>query len=319
MAAKLGIEEGMRLHAKYAADGEFYPAVVVAVSSAKNRAKKPVKVSYNGYDEEVWVSINELKNKKLGLKGGEAPAAKAKAKGKAKAEAKAKAKPGAPMLDCQMPKKVVYFNLLTPVGLPTMCCLEISRKKYEGEAVKLEDWGDLKPKTPGGQLPYAEMKDGTSICESGAIGRSVAAAAGLLGLGKDFSTSEMLVGIATDLNKEAMGCAPTIMNKDKFDSAKKDAFPDGKQKVLDYCAKAEKFLLEKEGKPKDRFTPSGKTYGEIYLFCILHCHAKGALPEVATSGLKEFYDRMVEMKAIKKVLDGESKFGELAQYLVPLP
>lgn len=306
-AKKLGIEEGTRLHAKYAADGEFYPAVVVAVSSSKNRANKPVKVSYNGYDEEVWVSIDSLKNKKLGLTGGEAPAPKAKAKAKAKA--------GSALLDCQMPKKVLYFGLLTPVGMPIMSCLEISRKKYDGQGVSFDEWGDLKPKTPGGQLPYAEMKDGTNICESGAIGRTIAAACGLLGTGKDFSTSEMLVGIASDLNKTAMDCAPTIMTKDKFDSAKKEAFPAGKQKVLDYCTKAEKFLMEKG----DRFTQSGKTYGEIYLFCILYCHAHGAMPEVATGGLKAFYDRMEAMAGIKKVIDGSSKFGTLAPYLVPLP
>merc|ERR1719145_576151 len=98
MADKLAsITEGAKLHAIYAADGEYYPAVVVAVSSAKKRASKPVKVSYNGYDEEVWVSLDMLKSKKLGLKAAtpaapQKPAAEGKAKAKAEPKAKAKVK-----------------------------------------------------------------------------------------------------------------------------------------------------------------------------------------------------------------------------------
>ena len=53
MADKLNeITEGTKLHAIYEADGEYYPAVVMSVSSAKKRANKPVKVSYIGYHEE---------------------------------------------------------------------------------------------------------------------------------------------------------------------------------------------------------------------------------------------------------------------------
>lgn len=92
-----GIEEGMKLHAIYAADGEYYPAIVKAVSSSKRRAKAPVKVQHVGYDEETWVSVDALKSKKIGLKAPEAPAPKAKAKAKAKVKAKAKAKAEPPI------------------------------------------------------------------------------------------------------------------------------------------------------------------------------------------------------------------------------
>mmetsp|Transcript_51494 Transcript_51494/g.81675 ORF Transcript_51494/g.81675 Transcript_51494/m.81675 type:complete len:193 (+) Transcript_51494:58-636(+) len=67
MAVELGIEQGMKLHARYLGDGQYYPAVVVAVSSAKARTKRPVKISYVGFDGEVWVPIDFLKSKKLGL------------------------------------------------------------------------------------------------------------------------------------------------------------------------------------------------------------------------------------------------------------
>jgi len=96
MADKLaGITEGTKLHAIYAADQEYYAAVVVAVSSSKARAKKPVKVSYNGWeDDEVWVSIDDLKSKKLGLptKASNESTGKSSAKSQAKAKPKAKAK-----------------------------------------------------------------------------------------------------------------------------------------------------------------------------------------------------------------------------------
>lgn len=91
MSDKLAnIEVGARLHAVYKADGEFYPAEVVTVSKAAKRSKAPVKVHYNGYDasEDAWVSIDQLKNKKLGLSG-----KPAEAKGKDKVKAKAKPEP----------------------------------------------------------------------------------------------------------------------------------------------------------------------------------------------------------------------------------
>merc|ERR1719160_2264021 len=69
-------------------EGEYYPAVVKAVSKAKSKSKKPVKVAFTGYDTEVWVGLSDLKSKKLGLKPKEAPAPKSKAKAKAKKEEK---------------------------------------------------------------------------------------------------------------------------------------------------------------------------------------------------------------------------------------
>lgn len=60
------LEVGMRLHAKYT-DGEFYLAEVVSVSKSQKRAKAPVKVSYLGYgtEDQSWLSLSDLKSKKL--------------------------------------------------------------------------------------------------------------------------------------------------------------------------------------------------------------------------------------------------------------
>lgn len=213
------------------------------------------------------------------------------------------------------PKKCVYFGLKTPVGMPMMCLMEMGGFDYEGKAVKFEEWNDLKPTTPTGVLPYAEMPDGSVMSESGAIARVAAVAAGIDEYQKYLGKSEMLVGLTSDLNKKCMDVCPTVMTKDSFDDAKKEAFTAAKPAILEFLAKFEGQLLP----AGDRFTESGLTFGEVNLFCVLSCHATGALPEVATGGLKKFYDRMAAVEGIKKVLDGKSKFGELNNYLIPMP
>lgn len=126
------LSEGMRLHAKYT-DGEFYPATVVQVSESKNRAKAPVKVSFTGYDEEKWCSLDNLKSKKL-PKAAEAAAPKGKAKAKAKAKATAKAKAKAPEIDIALVKKGMKFQAKADDG-----------KYYSAEVVALKTKGGDKP------------------------------------------------------------------------------------------------------------------------------------------------------------------------------
>lgn len=223
---------------------------------------------------------------------------------------------GATQLDTSMPKKFTYFGLKTPVGLPSMCLLEISGTNYEGKAIGMEEWAALKPKTPGGQLPVADMPDGTTIQESGAIGRTIAGAAGLLGTGKSFSQSEMVVGIASDMNKKYSEIAPTVFTVDAWkQKGGKNMFAEKKSELEGYITKLDKLLMP----GGDRFTSSGLTYGEVYLFCVLDCHANGAYPEAASGCLKKFYDRMAKVPGIKTVLDGKSKFGALGPYMIPCP
>jgi len=86
------LEVGDKLRAAYPADGLFYAAEVLAVSESQKRSKAPVKVHFIGYgtEDDVWVSLDALKSKKL--KGVAAAQPKGKAKSKAKAKAKAVAK-----------------------------------------------------------------------------------------------------------------------------------------------------------------------------------------------------------------------------------
>mmetsp|Transcript_3882 Transcript_3882/g.9113 ORF Transcript_3882/g.9113 Transcript_3882/m.9113 type:complete len:655 (+) Transcript_3882:134-2098(+) len=82
------LEVGMKLHALYT-DGEYYPAIIVNISTGKARKGAPVKVSYVGYGEEenTWLPLSKLKSKKL-PKVESKPEPKAKAKAKAKGKAK---------------------------------------------------------------------------------------------------------------------------------------------------------------------------------------------------------------------------------------
>jgi len=57
--------KGTKLQALFPEDGKWYAAEVVEVSTAKKRAKAPVKVHYTDYgeDEDAWRSADELKSK----------------------------------------------------------------------------------------------------------------------------------------------------------------------------------------------------------------------------------------------------------------
>lgn len=59
-----GLEKGMKCSAE--SEGTFYAAEIVAVSTAKARAKAPVKVAYKGYEGfDAWVGGDQLRSKAL--------------------------------------------------------------------------------------------------------------------------------------------------------------------------------------------------------------------------------------------------------------
>jgi len=218
-------------------------------------------------------------------------------------------------LGVQCPSKFVYFGLKTPIALACQCLLEISGKPYEGKSVAMDEWAELKPKTPTGLLPYADMPDGTVMAESGAIGRVIAASAGLLGEGKDFMVSEQLAGMTADLIKKVFAICPTMFTVESFDDAKKAAYAEQRAGILEYLDKYKPMLLP----AGDRFTESGLTYGEVDLFAKLNCCVTGCFPEIMEGPLAAFCKRMEEVPGIKKVLAGETQFGSLPAYLIPMP
>ncbi|CAE7028825.1 SPAC4G8.04 [Symbiodinium sp. CCMP2592] len=56
---------GLKLHAMYREDGQYYPASIVIIIPKKKKA--PVKVHYHGYpkQDDAWVTLNMLKSKAL--------------------------------------------------------------------------------------------------------------------------------------------------------------------------------------------------------------------------------------------------------------
>ena len=62
----------------------------------------------------------------------------------------------------------------------------------------------------------------------------------------------------------------------------------------------------------------GLQIGEIDFFCKLYM-LKAALPELSEGKMKPFFTRMSELPGVKKVLEGDSKLGFLADYLVAMP
>lgn len=216
-------------------------------------------------------------------------------------------------LNTPAPTKLIYFGVKAKALSSTMC-MEIGGLPYEAQKVEMGEWADLKPTMPTGCLPVAEFKDGMKLVESSAIAHACAAAAGLLGEGKAFMVSEMLQGLTGDLSKIIMGNVPTIMTVGDWTAEKTANYNENvKPKAIEFCKKYEQFLNG------DKFTDSGVTLGEIDLFCQLHMF-KNAIPDLVDGTcLKAFYARMEAVPGIKKTLAGESKFGELIDYIVALP
>lgn len=167
------IEVGMKLHAIYKADGEYYPAEVVDVSDAKKRAKAPVKVHYKGEDEEydAWVPVESLKSKKLPKSAiGAAPAtlkatAKAKDKAKAGAEPKYKEKKERP---ARKPVTLTYFNIEGKAEKIRLA-MKIGKVAFEDKRVSFPEWGELKSTMKYGQMPVMQVGDGEPLAQSGAM------------------------------------------------------------------------------------------------------------------------------------------------------
>jgi hypothetical protein len=113
------------------------------------------------------------------------------------------------------------FLALSHSTFPPRSRSQVGGAEYEGQPVGMasfqndlvkDQWPDLKATTPNGQLPTCTLEDGSVIPESGAIMRACAAQTGLLGTGKDFVISEMLIGMTGDLVKDTFGRLPLGCN-----------------------------------------------------------------------------------------------------------
>lgn len=88
--------------------------------------------------------------------------------------------------------RLIYFNSM---GRAELCRLIFAQAEVEYEDVRLtsEEWAELKPSTPTGQLPLLEV-DGRTLSGSGPIARFLAERLGLAG-SNDFDNGK-IAGIA---------------------------------------------------------------------------------------------------------------------------
>jgi hypothetical protein len=93
-------------------------------------------VKYNGYEDEVWVAIADLKCKKLGLKAKETEQAQSKAKGKASAKATAKATPKAKAKAKAKPDTAPAMNGESSPGVETAKAAEEAKAAEAAKAAE---------------------------------------------------------------------------------------------------------------------------------------------------------------------------------------
>lgn len=319
MATTEGIETGMRLHAKYGDDGEYYPAVVTDVSSAKKRAKKPVKVKYNGYEDEVWVSVDALKSKKLRGNSAPAPAPKAKAKAKAKAKVKAKAKDKAP--EEKKPREPVKFTYFAVWAKGPSIALALELSGIEWVGAHPEDWkGSMKASTPWLELPTLEVPG------AGLIGHEAAI---LNYIGKrskkmdgynmtDYLTSQQLMQEGEDVYKrlaQIKGGQLSDEQQKAFWNAEDSTTHNKDFGIKVYLSLLDKFYT-KCNAGEGKYTKSGITVGECKLFTMLHA-CKMCKDDVLNdyAGVKAFYDRFSQLEKTQHVIAGTGKMpGQFKQY-----
>jgi len=163
-----GLEEGMKCQAE--ADGSYYAAEIVTVSTSKNRSKAPVKVSFKGYDKDsdTWVSGDQLRSKAL----------KTVAPEKKESE-----------------KMEVNFGYWKIRGLGAVFRMIFEYKgvkytdnQYEGKDGAAKWFGEDKPKilekNPLANLPYIECGKDT-ICQTNACLQYIGRRLRMNGLGRD--------------------------------------------------------------------------------------------------------------------------------------
>lgn len=225
------------------------------------------------------------------------------------------------------PIRLTYFPVMAKGLGPALIC-EFSGLPWCGPkdtGFTSEQWPKLKSsgKCPFGQLPMLEA-DGLVIGQCIAIVNYVGKKANMEGYSpEDFVMSQALLAEAEDLYAALQKFQPTSMVP--LGGTARDGITvkhgieafEGfwKTEVPSHFAKLEALV-----KAENRFTSSGRTVGEIYLWSMLH-QMKLVHPNMFDSSpkLAKFYEEMEQEPKVQKVLSGESTFGPLKQYFVNPP
>lgn len=312
-----GLEKGMRVQAE--SDGSYYAAEVVQVSSAKNRAKAPVKISYKGYDEasNEWVSGDRLRSKALKVKVPE----------KEEKQEKQKVK-----------LQLQYWPLFAKSVAPALA-LEFGGFDWEmapapgdkGTGDLWAEWLEMKWDTTWGFLPNLKIGGksepvGSELAILQYLARKRRSLAGVND--DDWLVSQELMHQSEELYQKLSAKVPTSMAKDK-DKEAYTAFMAGADKNTHsnaqglhvYLAQFEEFFTKRGGKD-GKFTRSGKTVGELKLFATLQCIVYVKSDVLSNyPNLLAFMQKLSEAPQVKGVLEGTAKnmSGPLPKYFIDAP
>eukprot|EP00746_Dinoflagellata_sp_MGD_P022715 gnl/MRDRNA2_/MRDRNA2_153176_c0_seq1.p1 gnl/MRDRNA2_/MRDRNA2_153176_c0~~gnl/MRDRNA2_/MRDRNA2_153176_c0_seq1.p1 ORF type:complete len:246 (+),score=54.23 gnl/MRDRNA2_/MRDRNA2_153176_c0_seq1:99-836(+) len=227
------------------------------------------------------------------------------------------------------PMKLRYFPTMAK-GLGPALVAELSGLPWLGNkdlGFSRETWPELKAtgKPPFGQVPLLE-DNGRFIGQSTAIVNYIGKKAKTEGKTQDdYAMSQMLLAEGVDLDTEFFKCQPSVggygyagfddMIYD--DPMLKKGSAAAHAKFWDEWVPGQFSKLETLLAGKDKFTSSGRTVGEIYVWAMMH-QMKLCKPDMykETPNLGRFYESLFNEPGVQKVLKGESTMGELARYYV---
>ena len=176
------------------------------------------------------------------------------------------------------------------------------------------NFADIKPSLPFGQLPLLTTAEGDMVVQTTAIINYIGMLAGTAGSGRDFAVSQMLIAEAEDVYAMLSKNVPTIVaplnQGTKGDKAAYDAF--WSEKLPPHLDNLERLCATGTG--------FGTTPGALYLFSILH-QACLVVPTVIGSRtvLAGWYSKTLNDPRVAKVLAGESSMGPFKQYFIEEP
>eukprot|EP00038_Savillea_parva_P000313 m.95485 g.95485 ORF g.95485 m.95485 type:complete len:284 (-) comp10109_c0_seq1:111-962(-) len=223
---------------------------------------------------------------------------------------------------------LLYFPLLAK-GLGPALVAEFSGMKWKGPksiGFEAKSWKEFKAagESPFGQMPILEI-DEIRMSQTTAIVNTIARKTGASlegGPGHQFAVSQMLIAESEDLyNKMQKMVATQYVNQSKkggpavFDQFWSEVAPAE-------LTKLEVLLGGQSGvanASRGLWVP-GATAGELMLFAMLHQMVlvkSGCLDD--TLRLRAFYSGLMGDERVKRVLSGESEFGELNQYFIEDP
>jgi len=190
--------------------------------------------------------------------------------------------------------KLTYFNARGVVE-PIRWILAYSGQNYEDIRIEREQWPELKPKTPWGQLPVLTLPDGSQLAQSVTIARYLARKFNLTGATDlDAARCDELVDALGDLKNE---WKKFFLEQDatKKEEAKKNLL---ETVVPKYLSKLDQRI---ENNPKKRLVGDDFTWADLMIVTSLSSLETSLETEVtlAYPNLKGLKEEVENIPAIK--------------------